>query len=216
MYSPSPCSPGQMEEGHPTGGNHKHGRAENICNRNIWGLKNSLKEKIKSFVLVCLILIDCLASSVIHHGLVSHPWMTKQQTRVNNQCIKKPYFHFYNATTVLSLSLFLDQGSLFSCCLSIPCGIFLFVLTVNRWKIFLKIGNCETLKFETELEEEELQIGGNCQINPGQCSAARHPILSTMHLPPPLLGSPCFSNPKFALRPPLVTVFGNSLFWNCS
>ena len=59
------------------------------------------------------------------------------------------------------------------------------------------------MEFETELEEEEeeLQIGGNCQINPGQCSAARHPILSTMHLPPPLLGSPCFSNPKFALRP---------------
>ena len=46
------------------------------------------------------------------------------------------------------------------------------------------------------------QIGGNCQINPGQCSAARHPILSTMHLPPPLLGSPCFSNPKFALALP--------------
>ena len=100
---PSPCCPGQMEEGHPTG-EIINTRAENICNRNIWGLTNSLKEKIKSCVLVCLILIDCLASSVIHHGLVSHPWMTKQQTRVNNQCIKKPYFHFYNATTLLSLT----------------------------------------------------------------------------------------------------------------
>ena len=134
MYSPLPVALGKWRRDTQQG-EIINTRAENICNRNIWGLTNSLKEKIKSFVLVCLILIDCLASSVIHHGLVSHPWMTKQQTRVNNQCIKKPYFHFYNATTLLSLTFFFLKS-----------GLIFFLLSLHSFRDLLVCFDSESVK----------------------------------------------------------------------